>query len=281
MTDLELYHWKYIKREKVGGKWKYTYDTEGLKRDAKNFVNDPLGTKAKQTYRQAQQNKINAQNRVSGRLMSDVEYREASKGNGPKTTSVTNRAAREKAVNAYRSDQVKLAVAKGKEKLAKEMYDKSLLGKLEKTSDNMRAFAKDVKDTAKDKLGYDEREALDKAQQEVNETSSRKAVALLNAKDAYDYAERYGNDDLYETRADEYANAKTSHDKAVSKRDRAKEVYYDTPIGKLAEATEKLELAKDYVEDLFKKKRSVNFHSTANELTELEEFERMLNKRKK
>lgn len=34
----ELYHWKYIKREKVGDKWKYYYDTGSLKKDAKKFV---------------------------------------------------------------------------------------------------------------------------------------------------------------------------------------------------------------------------------------------------
>ena len=52
----ELYHWKYIKREKqANGKWKYYYDTDQLKNDVKKVVSDPIGTKAKKTYQQAQQ----------------------------------------------------------------------------------------------------------------------------------------------------------------------------------------------------------------------------------
>lgn len=34
--DDELMHWKYIKREKVGNKWKYYYDRDSVKADAKN-----------------------------------------------------------------------------------------------------------------------------------------------------------------------------------------------------------------------------------------------------
>lgn len=36
----ELYHWKYIKREKrPNGKWRYYYDKKQLKQDAKDFWN--------------------------------------------------------------------------------------------------------------------------------------------------------------------------------------------------------------------------------------------------
>lgn len=33
-----LKHWKYIKREKVNGKWRYYYDTSSLKKDLKNIT---------------------------------------------------------------------------------------------------------------------------------------------------------------------------------------------------------------------------------------------------
>lgn len=37
-SDGELYHWKYVKREKVKGKWKYYYDLPGAKKAAKSTV---------------------------------------------------------------------------------------------------------------------------------------------------------------------------------------------------------------------------------------------------
>lgn len=37
-SEDELMHWKYIKREKVKGKWKYYYDEESLKEDVKSVV---------------------------------------------------------------------------------------------------------------------------------------------------------------------------------------------------------------------------------------------------
>ena len=37
--DDELMHWKYIKREKVNGKWRYWYDYKSLKNDVKSALN--------------------------------------------------------------------------------------------------------------------------------------------------------------------------------------------------------------------------------------------------
>ena len=34
----ELVHWKYVKREKVKGKWRYWYDSKSLKKDVKAVV---------------------------------------------------------------------------------------------------------------------------------------------------------------------------------------------------------------------------------------------------
>lgn len=40
IKDDELMHWKYIKREKVNGKWRYWYDADSLKKDVKSLVNN-------------------------------------------------------------------------------------------------------------------------------------------------------------------------------------------------------------------------------------------------
>lgn len=47
----ELYHWKYVKKKKVNGKWRYYYDAESLKKD----VNDTLGITAKERMNKNQQ----------------------------------------------------------------------------------------------------------------------------------------------------------------------------------------------------------------------------------
>ena len=39
LSDDELMHWKYIKREKINGKWKYYYDYKSLKKDVKSTLN--------------------------------------------------------------------------------------------------------------------------------------------------------------------------------------------------------------------------------------------------
>ena len=49
----ELYHYKYVKREKVGDKWKYYYDTGALK-NIKSKVEDKVGITAKRNMQAAQ-----------------------------------------------------------------------------------------------------------------------------------------------------------------------------------------------------------------------------------
>lgn len=39
-SDGELYHWKYIKREKINGKWRYYYDLPGAKNSVKSAVSN-------------------------------------------------------------------------------------------------------------------------------------------------------------------------------------------------------------------------------------------------
>lgn len=51
----ELTHWKYIKKEKKNGKWRYYYDINALKNDVndlKNDINDKLGINAKKQMEQ-------------------------------------------------------------------------------------------------------------------------------------------------------------------------------------------------------------------------------------
>lgn len=55
----ELTHWKYVKREKINGKWRYYYDTKSLKND----VRDTLGYDEKEAVEEASRTRLNALNK--------------------------------------------------------------------------------------------------------------------------------------------------------------------------------------------------------------------------
>ena len=62
VSDDELYHWKYIKREKVNGKWVYTYPNDKL--GIKNFIDTKITGKAYKQHRDeavAEKTKINSE----------------------------------------------------------------------------------------------------------------------------------------------------------------------------------------------------------------------------
>lgn len=54
-ADDELIHWKYLKREKVKGKWRYWYDLDSLKKDAKTAISS-LASKARKTVSSGKKN---------------------------------------------------------------------------------------------------------------------------------------------------------------------------------------------------------------------------------
>ena len=55
MKHNELYHWKYIKREKVNGKWVYTYDKPDFSKKKAEYTtySDENGKQVKTTYRES------------------------------------------------------------------------------------------------------------------------------------------------------------------------------------------------------------------------------------
>ena len=61
VSDDELMHWKYIKREKKNGKWVYYYDNDKL--GIKNFIDTKITGKAyKQHAQEATEKKRNVDN---------------------------------------------------------------------------------------------------------------------------------------------------------------------------------------------------------------------------
>jgi Mg-chelatase subunit ChlI len=53
IPDDTLMHWKYIKREKVNGKWKYYYSMDELKKDAKSAITNIAQLKTKSIVKTA------------------------------------------------------------------------------------------------------------------------------------------------------------------------------------------------------------------------------------
>lgn len=62
INDDELMHWKYIKRKKVNGKWRYWYDYKSLKKDVKSTFNKFT----KKTTRLVNSGKKSVNRRVNG-----------------------------------------------------------------------------------------------------------------------------------------------------------------------------------------------------------------------
>lgn len=169
----EMYHFKYIKREKqANGKYKYYYDTNQLKSDVKAFVNDPTGKNAKKNYQNAQQQYINAHNNLVGPAMSNAYYSTAASKIEKITSSGNKYVPVTKEERQYTENKVNEQHAKIKLDRAKKAYDASLSGKLDKTLDAGRTMIKKASNVAKDKLGYDEKDRFYEVLSNVNKKAA-------------------------------------------------------------------------------------------------------------
>lgn len=65
ISDGELYHWKYIKREKVNGKWKYYYDLPSAKKDVTNTLSNMWSKIRKVAKKRAEYTKKNVRKTAS------------------------------------------------------------------------------------------------------------------------------------------------------------------------------------------------------------------------
>lgn len=52
-SEKDLQHWKYVKRERVNGKWRYYYDESSKKKGLKEIVKDKLGYDEKERLEEA------------------------------------------------------------------------------------------------------------------------------------------------------------------------------------------------------------------------------------
>ena len=275
--DNFLMHWKYIKREKVGDKWKYTY-----KDDAVTDARTKLG-KSVINYKKAvaTENKFKADKTHDGELskanldMADARVEAWQATNNAKRAvekarkeydtvkaksddSIGNRIA--KALNGEKSDNE----TKNKGVVEKQLsngvtytvpYDEKLDGPREdKTKkatitkkETITDKAKNAVDTAKDKLGVDERE-------KYKDAKAKYEKAVAKSQDTYHETQKAINDflDNPSSSTSEKMDSKISDNefwkRAVKIRGEeymdARSEYMKTPLGTALRAKEALEDAR-------------------------------------
>lgn len=128
-TD-ELMHWKYIKRERVNGKWRYYYDKASAKADFENSkLGDALGYDERKAFRDAGDNLVY---RTSDYINAQKELRE--KNNGGVNFTADGRPA-DPTSGKYMAALRARGEAETQYTLAKKNFDKTPIGMLK----NMKA----------------------------------------------------------------------------------------------------------------------------------------------
>ena len=275
--DNFLMHWKYIKREKVGDKWKYTY-----KDDTVTDARTKLG-KSVIDYKKAvaTENKLKADKTHDGELSkTNLDMADAR----VEAWQATNNAKRavEKARKEYDTAKAKsdasignrIAKALNGEKSTKETKDKGVVEKQlsngvtytvpydekldgpreDKTKkatitkkETITDKAKNAVDTAKDKLGVDERE-------KYKDVKAKYEKAVAKSQDTYHETQKAINDflDNPSSSTSEKMDSKISDNefwkRAVKTRGEeyvdARSEYMKTPLGTALRAKEALEDAR-------------------------------------
>ena len=215
LPEDELMHWKYIKREKVNGKWKYIYD---------------LGETQKKNYETAKKNYYGQVNRIKSIRAKNI--------NGIKVGSDHYSVANTKKKHAL----------KEKMREAETEYYNTPLGKRERRADNVKQNVAKVKNWTKDKLGYDEKQAMESAKvgakiarRDADDTAKKNADWKSknpddkNIKELADWQTGF----KYELAAESWAKAK-----------KATEKYEKTPLAKFEKMKDRIDSAKELVHEL-------------------------------
>lgn len=256
ISDDELMHWKYLKREKVNGKWKYYYDWNELKSDTKTFLNDPTGRKRKKNLDRAEKELRDATNTIENRKMRSPDYSKA-------INEIRNAKARGTAYVAKgfleetaAIDLDKQAEARKRLDEAKNAYSKTAPAKIEKAKDSANGIGEGIKQKTQDILGYDERNYKDYAYEMREKTESE--IKKAN----YDYFHNnyvsVSTDEGFKKLMDHrtrVSEIEGKYDKWAEEYIKAKADYMKTPLGMIEATGDAVESAIWWVEDLFTSRR--------------------------
>lgn len=231
LPEDELMHWKYIKREKVNGKWKYYYD---------------LGETQKKAYEQAK----NAYDTRKAQAQSAYKKKLPVAGGMKSDGNVA-------AARYYNSDSHHKSASYDKLKKnldeTKAAYDKTPLAKREARAEKTKQNVNKVKNWAKDKLGYDEKQAMETAKvnaavkrREADDTAIKNNEWKTNNPNSENihYMANWQNEFQYQLAAEAWGKAKEATEK-----------YEKTPLAKIEKAGAKINSAKELVHELVTNER--------------------------
>lgn len=255
----ELEHFKYIKREKKNGKWVYYYDDSELKkyqRGDKDSYEIRKGGKTvergENTYKQTNklldsETKITTSNSVHTTKNQGVLSRAAAKGEKFLYDKLLNRDASptgDVAKKAKRTAAVK--------KATKDIVDK----------------AETAGKKAKEAIGLDKKEALEKQKENEHVQSLKKSAAYVNADSARESVRKNPGDKYYKDNYDEqtrdFALQDAKYEVEKRKTREALEEYHKTPLGKVSKAAD---AGKKAFESLYKdnKRSGMSYEYDTNE----------------
>jgi hypothetical protein len=273
-----LQHFKYIKRVRQGNKWKYFYDDDSKggksnKTSVKDKIKDKLGYDERDRVKEAKRNKMFTDSAPSIHR----EWRDKNIKEGHYDTA---RYFNEMAKDA----DVKYNKAKSEYEQAKREYRKTPLGKIDAVNekvDEVKTKVKnkvnEVKNDVKDKLGYDEAERYKSAVKEkrssknlledYTEVAENTKQEIERRKDwqkseywkdltSDEDIEKWGK--FYQYDLSQVSERREEYYQATKEFEKRQQEFYETPLGKIEQAKEKIESGKDYIEDLLdaaKKKR--------------------------
>lgn len=257
-----LQHWKYLKKKRVNGKWRYWYDAESLKNDVK----DKLGVDERERAKQASKTKNTAYLRkwaAKSNLDSFVE----GKKKYPDNQHTFNKTEETKRYDAVKKEEQNFKTAEKEYDKAVAEYLKTPIGKLESAPSRAlnkgKALVKKLKaknSELMDKAGVDERGHFKNA-------SKNKAEAIDEVQDAQKWMNTYSETaknarpeikehleketqkkvKVFEKELDEYQTAASEYDKTLAE-------YLNTPLGKIENALFYIE-GKRYFDRYYEKKK--------------------------
>lgn len=240
IPDDALMHWKYIKREKVNGKWKYIYDLGETQKKNYEQAKKNYDTRKAQIEKAATQRKPIANDKESNWGDSLLRYwRVDNSGDERGSFDKDGR---------YRKQSRAIDTLENKMKEAEKEYRKTPLGKREARAEKTKEITTKAKSWAKDKLGYDEKQNMEaskaaakiaryEAQDEVKRDIEWQAKHPGVMDDLLDWSKGYH----FKLAASAWAKAKEATEK-----------YEKTPLAKIEKMKDKFDSIRDRVNEMIK-----------------------------
>lgn len=244
ISNDELMHWRYIKREKKNGKWVYTYPNDKL--GIKQFIDTKITGKAYEQHAQEvaeEKRKVDIERFDTSQSRSHAE--QTSKGYSQTDPKVIELKTKESELSKKSTD-----LDKEYAKVKADYANKSLSGTIASNVNNLKSNGKDFVDRMKDDLGFDERVRYKKLKSEYERSAERADTTFDNWMDFYknyDYKDKRQREINTELRIAAKA-ARETYDQWSKKYNEAWNDYMATPLGKVSKVTTEVQ---NWLDDLF------------------------------